>query len=621
MEKTLKSRISLLYLILVSLSALIGLNAVYSLYRLNNSIDGLMTANYKSIKAINRMIESIEKQDNAILTYIFANNQTGISRFNDGQNDFFQAIAIEIHNVTEPGEKKMASRLTVIYSQYLKSFSILQEIKNNAGRPAALRYHNQTLQPQSENIKRLLRSLTDLNEAAMFKSKSQANASAQRSLYAILITSLVAVIGGFVISRFFINRFFHPVTMLIETVKKVRAGDLNRQAAVVYQDEIGALATEFNNMTRRLLEYEKSNLGMLLAAKNRTLAIVKSISDPLIVLDKQYRISLINNAGEAVFAVSEAAVLEKHFLEGVSHSELFAYITAVIETDDATQSKLIVQNIAGTDNYFNVLVKAVRDETGNIHSIVVLLQNITQIKLVEKIKTDFIATVSHEFKTPLTSLLMGLSLLAEEHLGALTEAQLQTVQAMREDGDVLVNLVNDLLEISKIDSGKSIFRIQAASIGSIVAGSVRYFKEDACRQRVELICDIPPSLTDIEVDPEKIQWVINNLLQNALKHTRPDSSIKITVAEKYDKLCVSIQDTGIGIPPEYVNKVFERFFQVKGYDLEITGSGLGLAIAKEIVEAHGGEIWCESRVNEGSIFSFTLPKMKIRSADESGISG
>jgi signal transduction histidine kinase len=250
---------------------------------------------------------------------------------------------------------------------------------------------------------------------------------------------------------------------------------------------------------------------------------------------------------------------------------------------------------------------------------VVLLQNITQIKLLEKLKTDFIATVSHEFKTPLTSLLMGLSLLAEEHLGRLTEAQFRTVQALREDGEVLVNLVNDLLEISKIDSGKSILRLQPAFIGQIVANSIRYFEEDAHRQRVELICEIPPDLNAIEVDPEKIQWVINNLIQNALKHTQADSYIRITVADLADKLCISIQDTGNGIPPEYVPKIFERFFQVKGYDLEIAGSGLGLAIAKEIVEAHGGEIWCESRLNEGSIFSFTLPK--VRSINERSISG
>jgi PAS domain S-box-containing protein len=610
LEKTLKSRISLIYLILVALSAFIGLNSVFSLYRLNNSIDGLMTANYKSIKAINQMIESIEKQDYAVLIYIFENNQAGIARFSEGQKDFFKASGIESHNVTEAGEKILVDRLTAHYIEYLKSFSLLQEVKNNSGLAAAVQHRNRFLQPQSRAIKKILRSLADLNEAAMFQSKAQATSNAQRSLYTILITSLVAVIGGFMVSRFFINRFFHPVTVLIETVKQVRAGDLNRQAEVVYQDEIGALANEFNNMTRRLLEYEKSNIGMLMAARNRTLAIVKSISDPIIVLDRQYRILLINDAGETVFAVREADVLEKHFLEGINHSELFAHITEIIETNDVARAKLIVIKTEGGDNYFNVLVKAVRDEVGNIHSIVVLLQNITQIKLVEKIKTDFIATVSHEFKTPLTSLLMGLSLLSGEQLGILSEAQLRTVQTMREDGEALVNLVNDLLEISKIDSGKSIFKIQATSIEEIVAGSVRYFKEEANRQGVELLCEIQSSLTNIEVDPEKIQWVINNLIQNALKHTKPNSYIKITVAEKYDKLCVSIQDTGDGIPPEYVDKIFERFFQVQGYDLEISGSGLGLAIAKEIVEAHGGEIWCESRVNEGSVFSFTLPKVR-----------
>lgn len=441
----------------------------------------------------------------------------------------------------------------------------------------------------------------------MFKSKSKATFSAQNSLSLILAISSMAVIGGFAASRFFINRFFRPVNMLTETVKLIKAGNLNCKAPVVYQDEIGELASEFNNMTGRLLLYEQSTVGRLMEEKNRTLAIVKSISDPLIVLDQHFRVLLVNNAAEEIFEINEENALNKHFLEVIRNGELFDYIMEILETNNETSQKVIPIETKGREYYFNVLVKVVRDNEAIANSIVVLLQNITQIKQLEKVKTDFIATVSHEFKTPLTSVMMGLSLLTDEKLGPLTEKQLQTISAIKEDGETLVNLVHDLLEIAKIESGKSIFKIQPCSIATLIESSVKIFREQAKLQKVNICYEVEENLCKVNADPEKVQWVLNNLLSNALKYTDEGDEILITAAIKQEKMCVSVKDTGTGIPPEYLDKVFHKFVQVKGYDMEIRGTGLGLAIAKEIVEAHGGEIWCESKLNEGSIFTFTLP--------------
>lgn len=604
MVKTLKGRISLIFLVLVTLSALIGFTAVFNLYRLNNSIDGLMTANYKSIKAINKMIESIEKQDYAVLIFIAESNQKGFETFLVGQNNFLKAFSIENQNLTELGEKNLVSRLNTSYVEYLKSFAALQNIKD---RSAALEFNNRIVAKKSGKIKLLLRNLADLNEKSMFSSKSEATDSAKHSLNLILIISLLAVIGGFATSRFFINRFFRPINMLIETVRRVQSGDLNQPAPVVYQDEIGTLAEEFNNMTRRLFEYEKSTVGQLMTEKNRTLAIVKSISDPLIVLDRQFRIQLINDAGESLFEVNEKNALDKHFLEVIKQGDLFEHIAEVTDTKDETKTKIVVIKTKATDSYFNVLVKVVRDEQDNASSIVILLQNITRIKQIEKIKTDFIATVSHEFKTPLTSVLMGISLILEKKLGSLNNEQVKLIQTIKDDGETLVKLVNDLLEISKIESGKSIFKMQSVLISKIIEDSARHFMEEAKKQEIKLTYKVAPDLPMIKADPEKVQWILNNLIGNALKYTKTGDEIKITATLHHEKICVGVRDTGVGIPPEYRDKVFDRFVQVQGYDLEVRGSGLGLAIAKEIVEAHGGEIWCESELEAGSTFIFTLP--------------
>ncbi len=607
MIKTLKGRISLIYFFLVALSALIGMTAAVSLYKLGNSIDGLMTANYKSIKYINRMIESIEKQDYAVLLYIRIGNKPGIDSFMAGQNSFLKSFNIESNNVTESSEQKMVNTLDKQYLEYLKAFSQLQEIKNREGIDRALAYNDSVIRPKSEKIKRLLHQLAYLNETAMFNSKDRATISTHQMLYIILAISFIAVIGGFTAASFFINRFLKPIYMLTETVKMVKAGDLNRQAPIIYHDEIGALAAEFNNMTHRLLLFEQSTIGELMAEKNRTLTIVKNITDPLIVLDQNFRILLINAAGEEIFGIDESQVRNRHFLEAVKNGELFDHIAGVFGYGDELKQKVIPINARDSDYFFNVIAKAVKESDSAVNSIVVLFQNITQIKQMERMKTDFIATVSHEFKTPLTSMLMGVSLLMEEKIGSLNPKQLNTVRTIKEDGDTLVNLVNDLLEMAKIESGKSIFKKKNCSIRELIMNSMNKFAEHTNVRQVHLYFEGDADLPGVKADPDKILWVLNNLIGNALKNTGANDEITITAAVKYDKMCIAVKDTGKGIPPEYLDKLFDRFVQVKGDDLEVRGSGLGLAIAKEIVEAHGGEIWCESELDAGSVFTFTLP--------------
>ncbi|HEX3044083.1 MAG TPA: HAMP domain-containing sensor histidine kinase, partial [Bacillota bacterium] len=257
--------------------------------------------------------------------------------------------------------------------------------------------------------------------------------------------------------------------------------------------------------------------------------------------------------------------------------------------------------------YFNVVVKLVPELDAGINSIVVLFQNITQIKQLEKIKTDFVATVSHEFKTPLTSIMMGLSLLHDEKIGSLNEKQLETLRMIEEEGETLTTLVTDLLEILRLESGRSVFKIRPVSIEELIANAVKKFLETAESKEVNLTYEADEKLPKVRADAEKITWVLNNLITNALKYTNAGDEILVSAAVKHQKMLITVKDTGMGIPPGYQDKLFDKFLQVKGYDLEVRGTGLGLAIAKEIVEANGGEIWYESALDAGSTFIFTLP--------------
>lgn len=606
MYKTLKGKISLVYLVLVVLIAVVGTTASVNLFKLSKALEGLMIANYKSINASSNMLEAIERLDSAVLIYINVDNKKGKELFADNNEEFLRWYNIEENNITENGEKEFVDSIRNSYNNYVKLFLDLQEIRNSQGTEKAIDFYNTRAMSDFTETKKKLKELGLLNEKAMFESKDLATENARNSMYLTLGLSIIAIIGGYAVSRFFTNRFLMPISSLTQTMKLIKAGDLNRQANIISRDEIGELAQEFNNMTKRLQQYEQSTLGKLLSEKNKSVAIVKSISDPLVVLDADYRILLLNDAFEKVFNVSEKDLTNKHFLEGIRNGEIYDFISGTFKSKDETQQKIFLVKTSNEEYYFNIIVAKVKDNDANLSGIIAGFQNVTQLKELEKIRTDFIATISHEFKTPLTSIMMGTDVLTHKGMGVLSDDQRQLVNAIREDSERLSKLVADLLELTRIESGKAVFKFQSYAVDDIIDFAIKPFYQLAEQHEVNLYFQYEDDLPPVYADFEKITWVLNNLISNALKYTNAGDEICVTAAEKAGKVHVTVKDTGMGIPEEYTDKIFEKFVQVTDGDFEIRGTGLGLAVVKEIIEAHKGTIWCESKLDVGSSFTFTL---------------
>lgn len=606
MIKTLKGKISLVYLSLVVLIAIVGATASFNLFNLSKAIDGLMIANYKSINAATNMIDAIERQDSAVLIYINVDTQKGKDLFAENNEEFLKWFNVNANNVTEKGEKEIIDTIEASYTDFVKLFFDLQEIRSKQGIENAVDFYNTQMMPDFVSTKNELKQLSLLNEKSMFKSKELATKNARNSMYLVLGLSICAIIGGYAVSRFFTNKLLTPIYSLTQTMRLVRAGDLNQHANIISKDEVGELAHEFNNMTKRLQQYEQSTLGSILTEKNKSLAIVKSISDPLIVLDTNYRVVLLNDAYEKVFNVNEKKLMNKHFLEGIRHKEIFDFISSTIDSTDESRQKIFMISCSHEDYYYNVIVAKVKDNDTNISGIIVVFQNVTQLKELEKIRTDFIATISHEFKTPLTSIMMGTDVLMNVGMGLLNDEQQQIVEAIREDCDRLTKLVNDLLELTRIESGKAVYKFQEYDINEIIECSVKPFYNIAEKNKVSINYQYEDNIPLVIADFEKITWVLNNLISNALKYTNEGDRITIGTVAKTNKIYVNVKDTGTGIPEEYLEKIFEKFIQVKDGDFEMRGTGLGLAVVKEIIEAHQGEIWCESKLDIGSSFTFVL---------------
>jgi PAS domain S-box-containing protein len=609
MLKTLKGRMSLVYLGLVCLIAFLGAISVTNMVVLQKSINGLMTENYKSISAMASARDALNKEENAAIIYVNLNDTNAINLFYDNNKIFLKYYDIEANNITENGEQKLINQISENYNTLLKTFSKLQNIRDTQGSPAALLYYNQQIQPIITKIHQNIDDITILNQNAMLNKKNETSNNAEVSIYTLLIISFIAVVGGLILSWYFVNRFLHPIHLLTEGISRVRAGELNIKLNLKTNDEAGKLVYEFNEMTQRLSSYDKSTLGTLMEERNKSVAIVKSISDPLIVLDRNYKVVMANNACERFFGFMEVDVLDKHFLEAVRNGELFNFITESVEKGDIHSEK-IMNFMNEKEYFFGVGVTQIRDTDDIATGYIVLMQNVTGLKELERTKTDFVATVSHEFKTPLTSIIMGASMLEGGNLGILNGEQMDVVKAVIEDGERLSGFVSELLEISKLESGKAVYSFVPCSLSAIVESSVRQFAETAGRQNVTVNNDVDEDLPPIYADFERITWVMNNLLSNALKYTKAGDYITISARIKDNMIETSVKDTGDGIPPDYLDRIFDKYVQVKGHDIELRGTGLGLAVAKEIVTAHQGQISVESEMDAGSDFKFTLPLYK-----------
>ncbi len=613
MFKSLKTKFALVYISLVVIIIIVGTTSSINNYTLSKSVNGLMSDNYKSINAVGNMLQALQEQNASILTYINVSREEGINSFYSNNNLFNQWYQIEFNNITETGEKDLLNDLNSTYAKYLQSFSRLQEASTANDPKTSADYYKTYITPQYEHLKKTLEAISLLNEKAMFNGKDTATKTALRFMYIMIILSAASIIIGFLISILSLKSFLRPLYSLRETIRKVKEGNLKLESPVISQDEIGELTVEFNNMTKKILEFEQSTLGQLLAERTKSLAIVKSISDPIIVLDTNYKVVLFNNSCRDIFNMNDNTDLNKHLLEVTKDVELYNYVSSVYNSrNKEPETKILYVNSRNKDYYFNIIVTLLKDSEDAAAGLVILFQNVTEMKQLEKVKSDFIATISHEFKTPLTSIMIGLSLISDKKIGELNNKQEEILSTISEDSQRLLSLVNDLLDLSKLESNRSVFDIKPHSIIGIIENSIKLFYEKAKSRDINLHYEAKDALPKVSADFEKICWVLNNLISNALKYANSGDEILISAFIKQNKMCVSVKDTGMGMPEEYQEKIFEKFVQVSGQDSETKGTGLGLAIAKELIEAHGGEIWCESKLDAGSNFTFTLPLSQQR---------
>jgi len=602
----LKNKILLGYGLSLALVVLVGGWGITNLRRLGKASEAILKENYNSILAAENTIEALERQDSAILLFLLENRNRGSQQFQNNQIEFLKWLGRAEGNVTIPGEAEIIASIEQSYQDYLTAFSRLQQQNN----PTTEDYY-QTIIPIFEQIREHSDRLQNLNQSAMKAASDNAQQVSNQAIWSMAIAGITAAGIGLGFSLLLTRRIVQPLTEMTTATEKIASGEYDIALQVKSKDELGMLAREITTMSQKLKAFRDLNVGKVIVEKQRSDAIVQSIADGIIVVDSELKIIAINPIAANIANVKSMLATNNHFLDVFSDRALYQNLKHTAETGKSPQLEddiLTVEREQRTQ-YYKFAITPVVTETEEVVGAILLLQDVTKLKELDNLKSEFVATASHELRTPLTGMAMSLNLLVETTEDKLSESESELLDTAVEDVERLRGLVNDLLDLSKIESGKLELDFVDVGVNFLLDKAVSALNIQAEQNKVALVMQPLSQDTKINVDANKIIWVLTNLIANALRYSDPKGEIKIGAVSRNTWVEIFVADRGVGIPTEYQSKIFDKFVQVET-EKDVGGSGLGLAICQEMVQAHGGRIWVDSTVGEGSTFTFTVPKSR-----------
>lgn len=606
----LRRKILIGYGLVLTLIVTVCILAVVNLHRLGQASEAILQQNYRSILAAQNMLDAIERQDRATLLLLLGYNKQAQQQFQEYEVKFLEWLGRAKDNITIAGEDQVIKILEAEYKDYLGAFFQLHEWRLTKLPTLSTDYYHQTIQPQFQVIRDRCIELRQLNQTIMVAASERAQSVSARAIWSMALISTTAAGSGLAFSLLLSAFLVRPLREMSRASDRIAEGNYDVVVPIRSNDELGYLANKIVSMSRKLQEFHALNVGQVMAEKQRSEAIISSITDGIIVVDASSQIIAINPSAGRILNTSPQLTQRRHFLDVFDHRELYNHIKITAQTGKIPQlseeQSLLPIGDENQTQYYNFSITPVKTEDQQMLGVVLLLQDVTKLKELDQLKTQFLMTASHELRTPLTGISMSIDLLMENGREKLSQKEQELLKAAQEDVHRLRVLVNDLLDLGKIESGRMEMDFEAVSVRLLIEKAIALFEVQADEKGVELTSLLPKDIPNVRADANKIIWVLTNLIANALRYTDTGGHIRITTDYLGDLATVSIADDGPGIPLDYQARIFNKFVQVQT-DRDVGGSGLGLAICKEIVKAHGGTIWVDSTPGSGSTFTFTLP--------------
>ena len=559
--------VGLLFLLIIILSLL----SAFYIYSIKKDTQNILKANYETLEYSRNMLLALDKIDE--------NKPQSFAVFEANLKN-------QLSNITEIGEDKITYKLRDNFN-FLKTNQSKDSIKSQI----------------HQNIFEIMKLNMD---AIKLKSDVAKKTSETANFWVILIGTLCFLIAFNLLVNL-PNNIANPIKELTSSIQEIANKNYSERVHFLDHNEYGDLARSFNTMAEKLQEYHSSNLYKLSFEKKRLETLVNNMHDPIIGLDNQEVILFVNDEALKIIGLKQEDVIGKSAITLALENDL---IRKLLDNIKGVQKAFPIKIFAdGKESYFekevvNITITPTGEEKTIDIGDVIILRNITIFKELDFAKTNFIATVSHELKTPIASIKMSLQLLEKEQTGNINEEQKQLIDSIKEDSQRLLKITGELLDISQLETGNIHLSMEKSNPYQIVNYAVDAVKMQAEQKEIELIVEADSDLPEIKADSEKTGWVLINFLTNAIRYSSENSKIVVQLKQEDNQVIFQVKDVGKGIDKRYKIKIFDKYFQIPGSNK--SGTGLGLAISKEFIEAQNGTIGMESELGLGSTFYFKL---------------
>jgi NtrC-family two-component system sensor histidine kinase KinB len=560
-----------------SLFVLITFLAVISAMKINDlrtQTENILVANYNTLEYTRNILSALD--------------DTTLSRY----EIFEENLKKQEENITEYGEFESTMDLRSLYEKY------------KAGQ------HDK---PMLIAIRAQIYKIMELNMLAIQRKSDLAKQTAFNTNFWIAGTGTLCFLIAFILLLNLPSSIANPIKELTESIKEIAAGNYKERVHFESRSEFGELAESFNTMAEKLEEFNHSSLAKIMVEKKRIETLINNMHDPVIGLDENLKVIFANEQATKIMGLQSTPTFGDFAPNLTFKNELMRHLvkdlTEPLMVNAMKKNEPLKIYADGKESYFekeilhiSILPTGEKNEVLIGH--VIILRNVTEYKELDSAKTNFIANISHEFKTPISSIKMSLQLLENEHTGKLNKEQHKLMESIKEDADRLLKITTELLNMTQVESGNIQLNIMPSNPVDILNYAVNTVKTQAEQKKIKLEISYPDKLPRVMADSEKTAWVLTNLMSNAIRYSFLNSRILIRINEDKEKLTFEVKDTGQGIDPQYKDKIFDRYFRIPGSQKE--GTGLGLAISKEFIEAEGGQISMASEIGEGSTFWVTL---------------
>jgi two-component system, NtrC family, sensor histidine kinase KinB len=598
----LRIKIRITLIVLFAAITLLGILSGYYVQRTSTNAILMLRENYVTIGYTKEMSQAVNDMIWAI-TLEKASPSYRRQQLRKASDNFETYLNLQLAKVTGQQEQYLTEQLKQDYEAFkhqLKELQFTNEVPTDV-------YMKQL------NIQGIIQSVHAMNDKMIKQRTDDASQLADRvTMYMIIIGFIFFLFAVFAM-LYFPHYIANPIQSLTQSIRQIAQKNYNQRLNFGSGDEFGEMARSFNLMAQKLEEYDKLNVSKLLSEKKRTETIVSRMNEAIIGLDDRKNLLFANPPALELAGLPEEDLIGKSAPELAKQNPQLQNILREVLNGEVTESRTfpaISIDKDGKRQYFNKDVLRVEGQSDDPDTptnvgFIIILKNVTELKEQDLAKTNFMATLSHELKTPIAAIDMSINLLEDERIGQLNEEQHDLTGTIRHNTSRILKMVNEILEISRIETGKLQLELEVVSPDEVIVKALDNVKTFIAEKHVEVIQHIEPGLPSINMDLHKTTAVLVNFLTNAVRYSPENESVEISVIRQNGSVEFSVSDKGPGITDEEQRKLFQPYRRATGDKTK--GTGLGLAISKEFVEAQGGKIWVESKPGHGSKFSFALP--------------